>query len=222
MTSLLLQELRPGGRLVEIGTPDCWDREYKARFRDMQKEKAAVMNEVKQDLQPKTVLGTGRFLKLVCERGWEYVERRNASGVAVIVGVTEDNKLLLTEQFRPPVGNRVIELPAGLAGDGIGEENEDLMAAGRRELLEEVGYEAKEMRWVGHAPSSAGLASQVVTFFLAIGLKKVGAGGGDGEEEITVHEVQLELLREWLGARIRDGIYLDPELFAGLYFAGYM
>lgn len=179
------------------------------------------MDKSKEKPIGKVVLAFGRFVRLVCENGWEYVERLNATGVAVIVAVTEENKLLVTEQFRPPVSNRVIELPAGLVGDVPGEETEHLAAAARREFLEEVGYDAQRMDYIGQAPSSAGLTSQVVTFFRASGLRKVGPGGGDEIEDIKVHEVALESLTAWLNDRIREGIYIDPELFTGLYFAGY-
>ena len=41
-----------------------------------------------------------------------------SSGVVAIVAVTDDNELVLTEQFRRSVAGRVIDLPAGLVGDG--------------------------------------------------------------------------------------------------------
>ena len=63
------------------------------------------------------VLGEGRFLRLVDDHTWEYVERRNATGVVAIVAVTPAGELLLTEQHRPAVGTAVIDLPAGLAED---------------------------------------------------------------------------------------------------------
>ena len=62
-------------------------------------------------------IGTGRFLRLLSRDGWEYVERPNIRGIAVIVAVTDDAKLLLVEQYRASVDRRVISLPAGLVGD---------------------------------------------------------------------------------------------------------
>ena len=43
-------------------------------------------------------IGTGRFLRLLSRDGWEYVERPNIRGIAVIVAVTDDANLLLVEQ----------------------------------------------------------------------------------------------------------------------------
>ena len=55
-------------------------------------------------------IGVGRFLRLLSRDGWEYVERPNIRGIAVIVAVTDDAKLLLVEQYRHAVDRRVILL----------------------------------------------------------------------------------------------------------------
>jgi ADP-ribose pyrophosphatase len=60
----------------------------------------------------KTTLHAGKFLALVKEGHWEYVERIGTSGAAIIVAVTDEQKLLLVEQYRIPVHRRTIELPA--------------------------------------------------------------------------------------------------------------
>ena len=118
------------------------------------------------------VLGAGRWLRLVEVDGWEFVERVKATGVVAIVAVTPDGELILTEQFRRSVNGRVIDLPAGLAGDGP--ESEELVTAARRELIEETGYDARRFTLLAHAPTSPGLTTEVVSFFRAAGLKKVG------------------------------------------------
>ena len=88
---------------------------------------------------PKT-LRTGKFLALIKEGQWEYVDRVKANGAAIIIGVTMEQKVLLVEQYRIPVHARTIELPAGIIGDEPGDANETSAAAARRELLEETGY----------------------------------------------------------------------------------
>lgn len=165
------------------------------------------------------IIASGRFLRLVQRGGWEFVERSNAVGVVVIVAVTDEGELVLTEQFRKPVGKTVIDLPAGLAGDIVGEEGEAFEIAARRELLEETGFEATKMRYLSEGPSSAGMSSEIVTFFRAEGLRKVAEGGGDDTEDITVHLVSIDQIDAWLAARMDEGMAIDPKLFAGLYFA---
>src|SRR4051794_7804257 len=94
------------------------------------------------NLLPKITLHTGKFLALVKEGQWEYAERTNATGAAIIVAVTDEQKLLLVEQYRIPVHVRTIELPAGIIGDDPGNGDEAHAEAARRELAEETGYEA--------------------------------------------------------------------------------
>lgn len=166
-----------------------------------------------------TVLAQGRHLRLVSRNGWEFADRGNVSGIVIILAVTDDDRLILVEQFRPPVNGRVIELPAGLAGDEPGAEEEELVEAARRELLEETGYAAESFTRLFAGPPSAGLSSEVLTFFRAEGLKKVGTGGGDESEDIQIHEVPLGDLETWLNRRREvENILVDPKVYAGLYF----
>ncbi len=163
------------------------------------------------------VLGAGRWLRLVEVDGWEFVERVKATGVVAIVAVTPDGELILTEQFRRSVNGRVIDLPAGLAGDGP--ESEELVTAAQRELIEETGYDARRFTLLAHAPTSPGLTTEVVSFFRAAGLKKVGAGGGIEGEDIVIHKVKLTRADAWLRRQARSGKHIDCKVFAGLHFA---
>ncbi|MEX2215675.1 MAG: NUDIX hydrolase [Phycisphaeraceae bacterium] len=164
-------------------------------------------------------LHQGRFIRLLKQGRWEFADRVKTSGIVMLVPVTRENKLLLIEQFRPPVGKRVIELPAGLAGDIEGSEDEALTVAAKRELEEETGYTASRMKRVAAGPPSAGMVTEIITIYLATGLKKISAGGGDGHEDITVHEVPLSRVCSWLKRKEREGCLIDLKLWAGLYFA---
>ena len=95
---------------------------------------------------------------------------------------------------------------------------EDVLACARRELLEETGYEAAEMKFLFHGPSSPGLTSESLSFYLATGLRRVAAGGGVENENITVREAPLDDIDAWLAARVEQGIALDPRIYTGLYF----
>jgi len=165
------------------------------------------------------VLGEGRFTRLVRERGWEYVERKNTSGIVIIIALTDAGELLLVEQHRPPVGSRVVELPAGLAGDIAGQEDEPLSAAAERELVEETGYSASALVELTAGPLSAGLSTEVVTVFGAVDVVKVGDGGGDHTEDIAVFPVPLAEVPEFLDARVAAGAMIDPKVYSALWFA---
>ena len=159
----------------------------------------------------------GRYLSLHEIDRWEFVSRSNASGVVVIVAVTEADELVLVEQFRIPVGRRVIELPAGLVGDQ-GDPDESLLLAAERELFEETGFEAEHMSLLLSCPSSAGMSAEVITFVRATGLRRIAAGGGDSSEDIKVHLVPLGEVDRWLGEQQASGKPLDPKIFGALYW----
>ncbi|HEY3322353.1 MAG TPA: NUDIX hydrolase [Planctomycetota bacterium] len=165
-----------------------------------------------------TVIAQSNHLRFVRRGTWEYVERKGISGIVGIVAVTPENKLLLVEQFRPPLNKCVVELPAGLAGDIPSARTEALATAAKRELLEETGYRARSMKYLAEGTSSAGLCDEVITLFRATGLTKVNAGGGDAHEKIVVHEIPLRQLRNWLTRKQRAGCQIDLKIFAGLYF----
>ena len=165
------------------------------------------------------VLAQGRFMRLVKRGHWEYAERCSACGAVVLVAVTPAGKLLLTEQFRVPLNQPVIELPAGLVGDIPGEEDEAWAEAARRELLEETGYDAKRMVHLTTGPISAGFGTETISYYHAKNLKKVADGGGVEHENITVHEVPLDKVPAWLRKQQRAGKLVDPKVYAGLYFA---
>jgi ADP-ribose pyrophosphatase len=169
---------------------------------------------------PKTTLYQGKFLALVKEGRWEYVNRIRGTGAAIIVAVTDEQKVLLVEQYRIPVHARTIELPAGIVGDEPGGANERLPDAAKRELLEETGYAAERIEVLTTGPASSGLTSEVVTLVLASGLRRVNAGGGVAHEKITVHEVPLTKAHGWLATRSNGGLLIEPKVYAGLYFLG--
>jgi ADP-ribose pyrophosphatase len=133
----------------------------------------------------------------------------------MVVAVTADEKLLLVEEYRPPVRARVISLPAGLVGDD-GTSVDPREAAGR-ELREETGFEAAALEFLGEGPSSPGLASESVAFFLARDVRR--AGRATGEEDITLHCVALAQVRDWARERAAGGARIHPLLWAGLYLA---
>jgi len=169
--------------------------------------------------EPIRTLFEGQHIRLVRAQRWEYVERHQVSGIVAVIGITSDEKIVLTEQYRIPVGHKVIELPAGLAGDIPGAKEEKLEIAAQRELLEETGYVASEFTPLTTGPPSAGISSEIITLFWATGLRRVGAGGGAHGEQIAVHEVALGQAHNWLLERQREGLLIDPKVFAGLYFA---
>jgi ADP-ribose pyrophosphatase len=164
---------------------------------------------------PRTVF-EGKYLRM-CVRGhWEYVERTHAGGLAAIIAaVTPDDRVLFVEQFRVPLQQRTIEMPAGLVGDLDAAESIELSAI--RELEEETGWRAAHAEVLLVGPTSSGLSNERIAFVRATGLTQVGAGGGDADEDITVHAVPRSQAAAWLVGKMRDGFELDAKLWAGLW-----
>ena len=158
----------------------------------------------------------GKWLRMKQHGRWEYVERTNDRGLAVIIiAVTPAGRMLLVEQERVPMGRRTIEMPAGLVGDLEAGESVELAAA--RELLEETGWEASQVEVLMTGPTSSGLSNEEVVLVRASGLRKVHAGGGDATEAITVHEIAIDDVPAFLAARMTEGYAVDPKLWAGLW-----
>lgn len=162
------------------------------------------------------VLFEGHHLSMVSRGRWEYATRNTQKPAVGIVAITDEQKVVLVEQFRPPVDQFVVELPAGLAGDIAGAEDEALLEAAQRELLEETGYTAKEWTELGSGLSSPGLTDESIVLFLARRLEKTGPGGGDASEDIKVHEIRLGEVLGWLNG---NDAHADLKLLAGLYAA---
>lgn len=164
----------------------------------------------------RTVLYEGDWLRLVRRGKWESCERTHGQGMAVIViAVTPDDAVLFVEQYRVPLGARTIEMPAGLVGDDHDEDT--LEDAARRELIEETGWEPGTVDVLLIGPTSSGMSNERIAFVRARGLKKVGAGGGVGSEDITVHAVPRHEAPAWLMRKHAEGFELDLKLWAGLW-----
>jgi len=131
----------------------------------------------------------------------------------ILMAVTSDEKVLFVDQFRVPMNANTLEMPAGLVGDL--DENDTIEVAAKRELLEETGWQADEVKVLMIGPSSAGMSNEMIAFARARKLTRIHAGGGDESENITVHEVPVKDAPRWLTQKIAEGYSMDPKLWAG-------
>jgi ADP-ribose pyrophosphatase len=167
---------------------------------------------------PTETLYAGRWLTLRQRGHWEFVERNNPQGAVIIVAVTPEDRVLFVEQYRMPIRQFTIEMPAGLIGDVAGQEQEGVLLAAQRELEEETGWTCARVIPLHTGPSSAGMSTEMMHFVRALDLRKVGEGGGDATEDIVVHEVPRSDAGAWLQTMTAKGYSIDPKLFAGLWF----
>ena len=102
-------------------------------------------------------------------------------GAAAVVAVDDEERVLLIQQYRHPIGTYEWELPAGL----LDVPEEPPVECARRELLEEADLRARTWEPLGHHHSSPGGSSEVLHVYLARGLSEVPAAERherDGEE----------------------------------------
>ena len=157
----------------------------------------------------------GKHVLVIENDDWEYVERKKGKEAVAVVAMTDDDRVVLTEQVRKPLNARVIDFPAGLVGDEDGHDDPEQTA--RKELEEETGYTCDSVELIARGPTSPGITSEIVSLYRATGVRQIGKGGGVGNEDITVHVIPRSELRDWLRRRAREGVITDLKL--ALYFS---
>ncbi len=117
----------------------------------------------------------------------------------VVVPVDAAGRIHLVRQFRKPVEDRLLELPAGSVDPG-----EEPETAARRELAEEIGMAAAVWTGLGGFFSAPGFCSEYLHLFLAEGLTEHRLKGDD-DEDIEVVPVPAEEVRRLIETNeIRD------------------
>lgn len=125
-------------------------------------------------------------------------------GAAIVLAIDDQDRVLCLWQYRHAVGQRLVQLPAGL----LDVDGEEPVEVARRELVEEGGYEAAEWTHLLSSYSSAGIIGETSHFFLARGLTEVGRGDFEPEHEEAEMEIgwvpRAELREAVLAGRVRD------------------
>ena len=107
-----------------------------------------------------------------------------------IVPLTDDGKIILVRQYRYPMSEELLEIPAGKLDKG-----EDPLECAGRELSEETGCTATELVSLGEIYPSPGFCREVLHLYLALGLKQ-GEMHLDEDEFLSVEAVCIERLLE--------------------------
>ena len=147
-------------------------------------------------------------------RTWEAFERVDCDGVIGVVPFTDKGEVILIRQFRPPVNGFVIELPAGLVDPG-----EPFERAVKRELIEETGYEAGSVQFLTEGPMSSGASAEILSVYVATGLKHVGIGQRDETEDIEVILVPVAEIAEKLEELKKKGDHIDLKVYGMIEMA---
>lgn len=167
------------------------------------------------DLPPPEVMWAGKYVRAVRRGKWEYASRTNNISAVVIVA-EYDGKLILVDQPRVPTDCRCIELPAGLVGDEDPNATPETTAI--KELEEETGFTAERVEWLGEFYASPGMVSEGFTLVRAHGVRRIGEGGGDENEDIKVHLVSRAEIPNFIEQKRAEGFGVDVKLLLFLNY----
>ena len=134
----------------------------------------------------------------------EYISRE---GAAAIVAADDQGKIFFVRQYRHPVKQSALELPAGTL-----EKGEDPKECAMRELEEEIGWKAQDLELLTSMYTSIGVSSEVLDLYLAKGLTK-GTQNLDPDEFIEIEKYTLDEALEM----IKKGEIKDAKTIVGVY-----
>ena len=135
----------------------------------------------------------------------EYLEHH---GAVAILAVLDDGRILLERQYRYPIAQAVIEIPAGKLNTG-----EDPLLCAQRELQEETGYTAKHWSKIRRIHPVISYSTEFIDIYLAEGLSP-GPARLDEEEFLDVFASPLEELLNW----VETGKITDVKTIISTYW----
>lgn len=125
----------------------------------------------------------------------------HSGGVVILASIVKNNeeKILMVKQFRYPLKQVILELPAGKL-----EKGEDPLDAAKRELIEETGYKAQKWENLGFIHTSAGYSNEKLYLYKATDLDFVGECPDEGEFLKNCEYSKAEVLRMIKSGEITD------------------
>lgn len=130
----------------------------------------------------------------------------------VIIPLDENRQILFVRQYRHPIGDSILELPAGVMEAG-----ETPLITAQREIREETGMGAEDMKKIGKFYLAPGYSTELMYVYLARGLYPA-ALPMDEDEDIRVEKVPSEhLVDQSKVAQFRDAKTLAALLLARPY-----
>jgi len=107
-------------------------------------------------------------------------------GASSVIPLLPDNQIILVKQFRYPVGQVTLEVPAGK----LDAEGEDPLVCAERELSEETGYTAGKIWKLTTIATTVGFSNEMIHLYAATDLKP-GKQHPDDDEFINTVKVPL-------------------------------
>ena len=141
----------------------------------------------------------GKFIDLIEEEyllpnnvimARERIIKNKGKQAVIIIAITEDNKYILVSQ------NRINEMTTLEFPSGYIEEDENIIEAGARELLEETGYTASYIEQIDNYYTQIGIDSSIVNIVIAYNCVKTNERNLGKYEYINYDKFSLEELKE--------------------------
>lgn len=132
-------------------------------------------------------------------------------GAVVIVPVLPDGSLVFVEQYRYPINQVLLELPAGKL-----DPNEDPAKCAERELQEETGYHTQQLSYLGKMVTTPGFCDEVIYMYKAH-VVSASQATPDEDEFLNVKIIH----HTNIGALVQNGTLYDSKTITALFFAGY-
>ncbi|MBE9479434.1 MAG: NUDIX hydrolase [Chloroflexi bacterium] len=130
-------------------------------------------------------------------------------GAIVLIPIDEQDRVWLVRQYRHPVGEELLELPAGTLDPGEAAEG-----CATRESREEIGMAPGELTHLGGTFLAPGYSTEFLHFFLARELYPAPLPPDPGE---VLHLEKIPWEKLW--DRIANGSIRDAKTIAGLTLA---
>nr|WP_251547101.1 NUDIX hydrolase [Limosilactobacillus caecicola] len=136
---------------------------------------------------------------------------RHAAAVALLM-ITDDQQMILVEQWRTPVNKMTLEIPAGKVD---ARDHDDLEHAARREMNEETRLAADHLSRVNASFTSPGFTDEQITLYLATGLSPVTTKlPQDLDEDLHLVKVTLSEALQM----VRQGKIDDMKTVMAIYY----
>jgi len=133
-------------------------------------------------------------------------------GAVVMVPLLDDGRLVMERQYRYPVGQVMIEFPAGKLDHG-----EDPLGCAKRELLEETGYGEGAWEKLATTVTNPTSSTSRIHVFLARGVRKLAEPQSDPRETVEVREAPpAEFMRMLLDGTIASQTAMTAAFLAAV------
>lgn len=130
-------------------------------------------------------------------------------GASAVLALTPDNRFIFTQQYRYPIQQITLEIPAGKKDEG-----ESFLTCAKRELEEETGYTSDELTWFGTFYPCVGYSDEILYLYLATNCYRVKNPLSQDEDE-CIEPILLTL--DQIQQKLADFEFVDGKTIIALY-----